>query len=297
MANRALYSWNGLEPIDDQLKTAIEAHPGIKKFHVKLLDESFGDLQAFPFMSHNPKLVELAVTYRPIAHSGFPSAYIRPYVLERLRDQRTQGHSSQVFNGDFPSNGTPSIESDDTPLSLKKISLEYYHFGLSGLMRSSEDLMRQICFSAITSLELKGCKDMMKLLQRLENVPRGIHLKVLRFTSPFAYDLVPPDTFSPPAPKFHVAPFLASFRGLEELVLDDHGLDQELVGSLRLHGATLRKLEVHQLWWPQTVGSRIAFDAVLEPDSTTLEWLRDSCPGIQILHLDLVRVDHSFRVN
>ncbi len=231
-------------------------------------------------MSHNPRSVKLTVAYCNIGSArcfGF-RGNIRKYVDRYKPD------------------GIMEIENCQTLPNLETLCLEYYTFR----RRTLNMVQQQVRFSMLKSLELRACYHVNNLLQSISYAPEGIRLKTLKIVG-VAEDYDDATSIHYRFQQQHCySDFLESFEGLEELVLDDYGLDQDFVRSIASHGTTLRKLEIHEYGSTSRSTSRtrelLRFDGYSEPSLLSLLELRDSCPDLQVLHLDLPRAESNVKV-
>ncbi len=226
-------------------------------------------------LCHNPRLVKLAVTFCHITSEEFHKKKFPAHVVRHFKR--------------CTSTGTEQL-GDAHTVSSSKLCLEYYDFSTRRFFKTVRPRVR---FSSLTSLELKACIGVKYLLQSMSVAPEGVQLKSLKILGIannckyFGYN--PPHNC--------YSRFLASFEGLEELALDDYGLDLDFVKSIAPHGITLRKLEIHEYCRTRTRARGLNFDGYSEPDFMNLQGLQGNCPNLQDLHLDLLRVDNKLNVS
>ncbi len=129
-------------------------------------------------------------------------------------------------------------EPDTDENTVEELYLDGYRFGDTTLF---EELRECINFGKLTLLEVRHCHDIMALLKyMLDKLPDGINLKIFRIVG-----------VQPLSDRNHVeqtlelcSRFFRTYRGFEEIVIDDHTFDPSLIRDIG-PSQTLKRLELH----------------------------------------------------
>ncbi len=270
-----LVRWNCVDTITAPLVATLNSHPTLKRLDIKVAHWGQENVIFAEELYSNPRIVSISadICYRDDGQEDYN-------ILSDLKRLMTSSSNLKTLSLSFGLGGggvekervqLTGFEAQEKIPALESLYLHNYAFETE----TDDALHYHLDIEKLQRLSLKYCSYGERLVSLFSKTCQS--LRFFEINDPWPQSVLDSSPY--------VDQFLLSFTGLEELLLEHLGVLRPTLNSIFHHGSTLKVLKIHDSEW-NSWNTRPAAH-MMNPQ--VLQSIRDSCPLLEELYLDIDR--------